>query len=349
MKRILLESPREFAVREAPTPAPAPGEVLVAIRKVGICGSDMELYRQFRIGEIRAERPHVIGHECMGVVEAAGEGVDQGLVGARVAVEPAISCGTCECCTSGRPNICPDVRFLGLPPTHGAFQQYIVHPAHLVEPIPDGVSDEAAVVLEPMAIALHAVNLVKVRPGQDVVILGTGVLGTCVLALLSLYRGVRTVCVDLMPDRLERAAAMGADAVVRPDPDDDEAAARQVLDAVGGEGADVVFECAGAHQTMWNMCEVAEPGAHIAIVGITEDDRITFSSGTSRRKGLTLRLVRRSLRTLPACIDLAARGLIEPQALVTHTFAAADISDAFRTVDGHADGVLKALVDMDRW
>lgn len=349
MKRILLQSPRSFVVQEAPTPEPGPGEVLVRIEKVGICGSDMELYRQFRIGEIKAERPHVIGHECMGVVEAAGEGVGDRLVGARVAVEPAMPCGKCQWCLAGCTNICPDVGFLGLPPTHGAFQQYIVHPARLVEPLPDGVSDEAGVVLEPMAIALHAVNLVKVRPGQDVVILGTGVLGTCVLALLALYRGLRTVCVDLMPDRLQRATEMGADAVVRPDPQDDEAAARQVLEAVGGQGADVVFECAGTHQTMWNMCEIAEPGAHIAVIGITEDDRITFSSGTSRRKGLTLRLVRRSLRTLPACIDLAARGVIEPEALVTHTFAAVEIDDAFRTVDGHADGVLKALVDMGGW
>ncbi len=255
----------------------------------------------------------------------------------------------CRWCAAGYTNICPAVQFIGLPPLQGALQQYIVHPAHLLEPLPDGVSDEAGVILEPLAVALHAVNLIRVRPGQSIVILGTGVLGTCVLAVLALYRGIRVVCVDLMPERLERAREMGADVTIQPHPDADEEAARQIRSAAGGEGADIVFECAGALQTMWNMCEVAAPGAHLAVIGIPEEDKIIFSSGTSRRKGLTLRLIRRSVRTLRPCIELAGRGLIAPEKMVTHAFRAAEVGRAFELVDAYADGVLKALVDMEQW
>lgn len=349
MKRIVLESPGKLVVDEVHVPEPGPGQALVRIAKVGICGSDMHLFRLGRIGEIRIEGPFVIGHECMGVVEEVGHGVSRGLAGARVAVEPAIPCGRCRWCVSGAVNVCPTIGFLGLPPTPGAFREYLVHPAHLLEPLADGVSDAAAVVLEPMAIAMNAVKLVKIKPGQRVAILGTGVMGTCVLALLSLYRGLRVVCVDLMADRLERAKAMGADAVIQPGDAADEEVAERVRSALGAHGADVVFECAGAPQTLWNMCEVCAPGAHVAVIGSSPDDRVIFSSGTTRRKGLTMRFVRRSLHTLAPCIELCERGLLSPEDLVTHTFGAGDIEKAFETVGTYADGVLKALVDMASW
>ncbi len=350
MKKIVLESLRRLAVQEVDTPAPGPGEVLLRIRQVGICGSDMHLWRDGRIGDIEMTEPFVIGHECMGEVAEAGEGVDRAVLGRRVTVEPAIPCGTCDWCLRGLCNICPTVMFLGLPPTPGAFQQYLVHPAHLAEPIPDSLSDEAAVVLEPIAIAMNAVKLAKVRPGARIAILGTGVMGTCVLAILSLYKGLHIVCSDLMQDRLDRAAGMGAAATVKPaegEPDDEVAA--RVRDAVGGLGADIVFECAGAHQTLWNMCEVGAAGAHVAVIGSSHDDRVIFSSGTSRRKGITMRFVRRSLHTLGPCIDLCEKGALDIEPLVTHRFDASAVDEAFDTVDGYADGVLKALVNMERF
>ncbi len=348
MKRIVLTRPRTLEIDEAPDPDPGPGEALVRMQKVGVCGSDIHLFRDFRIGDTVIDRPFVIGHECMGTITAVGPGVDEGLVGRRVAIEPAISCGECEACRAGLTNACPSVQFLGTPPVQGAFKEFLAHPVELLEPLPECVGDEAAVVLEPMAIALHAVNLVKVRPGQRVAILGTGVVGTCVLALLGLYRGLHVVCADLMEDRLERARRMGA-ASVNATGMDDEEAAEATAEAIGGLGAHVVFECAGAAQTCRNMCEVAAPGGHVAVVGITDDDRLEMRHSAARRKGLTLRLVRRSLGTLRPCVELAARGAIRPEELVTHTFAAGEVERAFDVVDRHAEGVLKALIDMRQW
>lgn len=349
MKRIILKSPRTFAVEEVPVPKPGLGEALVRVKKVGVCGSDIHLYRHGKIGEIKMTGPLVIGHECAGVVDAVGHGVDDGLVGKRVAVEPQIFCGKCRWCVTGNQNLCPTHLFLGLPPKDGAMQEYIAHPAHLLEPLPDSISDDAAVALEPLSIARHAVNLAKIRPGQSVVILGTGVLGTCVLMLLGLYRGLKVVCVDALPKRLERARQMGASETVLARTGEAKRAAGDAVAATGGLGADVVFECAGVEDTLHNMCEVAGPGGHVAIIGSNPEDKVEFSSGTARRKGLTLRFVRRSLNTLGDVMHLTEDGLVRPGDIVTHTFGAHQSREAFDLVDKYGDGVLKAIIDMEKW
>lgn len=349
MRSIVLEGPRRFKVCEQPRPEPRRGEALVRIDRVGICGSDIQLFRNGRIGDAAVTRPMPIGHECTGTVQAVGPDTAGDLVGRRVAVEPTRHCGHCRWCASGRQNCCPNLTFLGLPPTPGAMREFIAHPLHLLEPLPAAMSDNAGVMMEPMAIAMHAVNLGKVRPGVDVVVLGTGVLGTCVLALLSMVRGVRVVCVDLLPDRLARAEAMGAYATVRTNEGEPAEAVAEVLVALDGEYADVVFECSGSDDTLWNMAELAAPAGHVVVIGTSPQDQVTFCSATARRKGLTVRMVRRSLNTLAPCIELARRGVLEVDRMVTHEFNANEADEAFSLVDAYADGVLKAVVDMRAW
>lgn len=346
MKRIVLEAKRKFRIEETEKPKPKAGCALVRIRKVGICGSDMHLYRDGRIGSIEITEPFVVGHECMGEVEAVGDGVGQEWIGKRVAIEPAIHCGHCAWCLQGNMNLCPNGLFLGLPPQPGAMQEYLVHPVSLLERLPDTLSDEAAVILEPLSIALHAVRLAKIQPGQKVAVLGTGVIGSSVLMILSLYRGLHIVAVDLISDRLDRAKSLGATETILAEEGKRQEAAKATFSAVGGLGADIVFECAGETDTFWSMCEIAAPGAHLAVIGTSAEDRISFSSGSARRKGLTIRMVRRSLNTLEVCLNLASRGLILPEQLVTHSFPAVQVNQAFRLVENREDQVLKALVSL---
>ena len=356
MKQIVLESPGNFSIHESIMPQPGPGEALVRIKKVGVCGSDIHLYRSGSIGSIKADGPMVIGHECMGEVADVGPDTDRASVGDRVAIEPAMPCGECKWCESDRSNMCPDVRFLGLPPVPGAMQEYLVHPLHLLRSLPDTIDDAAAVMLEPMAVALHAINLAKVVPGHTVAILGTGVVGTCVLSLLLQNKDLKIICVDPLGERLDRATRMGADHVLSPNSvkdrskgDTDEALLTAVKTITSAKGVDCVFECSGETDSIANMVELAAPGAHVAVIGSNPDDRIIFSAGSARRKGLTLRFVRRSLNTLEPCIRMTLDGQISPEDLVTHTFTATAATHAFEIVDTYEDGVLKALIDMEKW
>lgn len=356
MKRILLDSLGNFSFHEIPVPEAGPGEALVKIRKVGVCGSDIHLYRTGAIGNIRTDGPLVIGHECMGEVVDVGSDSDRDRVGERVAIEPAIPCGHCIWCTSDRSNLCPNIRFLGLPPVHGAMQEYLVHPLHLLKSLPETLDDAAAVMLEPLAVALHAINLAKAASDHTVAILGTGVIGTCVLSLLRQDRDLRIICVDPLEERLHRAKKMGADHVLRPTAvmdrhkeNTDVALLNAIRTITDGNGVQCVFECSGERESLWNMIELATPGAHVAIIGSNPDDRVLFSAGSARRKGLTLRFVRRSLNTLDACIRMTLEGKISPENLVTHTFKATAAAQAFETVDKYEDGVLKALIDMESW
>jgi L-iditol 2-dehydrogenase len=347
MKRIILHQPGQFDYQTADVPRIGKGMALVRIHAVGICGSDMHLYRKGHIGNIQMTDPLVIGHECMGQVETVGENVSEDLVGCRVAIEPAMPCGQCRWCKAGLQNVCPEVYFLGLPPTQGAMQEYIVHPAHLLERLPDTMTNAQGVMLEPLAIALHAVQLVKVRPGQTIVILGTGVIGTSVMGLLGLFDNLRIVCVDLLKERLARVKQMGADQTILFS--SRQQALQDLRDATNGLGADIVFECAGTPETLWLMCEAAGPAGHIAAIGSNPDDQVVFSSGTSRRKGLTIRCVRRSLNTLDQCIRLVESGRIDVRPLATHTFPASRANDAFQMAASYEDGVLKAIIDMQQW
>lgn len=349
VKQAVLCGSRRFEIRSEKAPIPGSGEALIRIGLVGICGSDMHLYRDGRIGEICMDSAFVIGHECMGTVEDVGPGEDSSWVGKRVAIEPALHCGLCEYCCAGHANLCPRVAFLGLPPTSGAMTELMTYPLHLLEPLSDTITDEGAVVLEPLAVALHAIRLVKVQPGQTIVILGTGVLGTCVLSLLSLYRGVETLCVDILPDRLARAEKLGASRTLLARAGDRKRIAGEIMELTRGRRAQVVFECAGSEETLWNMAEVAAAGGHVAVIGTNPEDRIGFASGSARRKGLTFRFVRRSLNTLKPCISLAEKGLISPGELVTHTFKASQVGEAFEMVDRYEDGILKAVIDMTKW
>jgi L-iditol 2-dehydrogenase len=344
-----LVAKSRFAAAEAQALVPGLGEALVRIDAVGVCGSDIHLFKDGAIGGLDIEFPFVVGHECMGTVQATGPGADPSLVGRRVAVEPHIPCGECRWCSQGLENVCPNDRFLGVPPTPGAMQEFLAHPARLLEPLPDSISDEAGVVLEPLAIALHAVRLAKLKPGQTVLVLGAGVLGTCVLALLNLRRDLRVAAADLMPDRLARAQGMGAGRCILAEPGSRKPVVDSVADFTEGRGADVVFECAGAEDTFRNACDAAAPAGHVLIIGIPDGDVLPLSASSARRRGLTLRMIRRSLHTLRPCIRLVVESGLRLDPLVTHRFHAKAAQEAFELVQRREDGVLKAVIDMRRW
>jgi len=352
MKAMRLYAPRDMRLEDVPAPEPGPGEALVRIRAVGICGSDVHYYLDGRIGDTLAPFPFVLGHECAGEIAALGS-PDCGParaaravrlpVGTRVAVDPAIPCGHCEICLEGNPNCCPDVRFLSTPPVPGVLSEWYAHPAHLCVPLPDTLDFADGAMLEPLGAAVHAVTLAKVRPGDTVAVLGGGPIGLLVLQV-ALGSGAGAVYLsEPLPARRALAATLGARAVCDPLAEDP---AGWLLEETRGRGVDVAIEAAWSGEAVGQAVRMARHAGRVVLVGIPREDDIAFPAHVARRKGLTLLLCRRMKHVYPRAIALVERGVVDVRTLVTHRFPLARAAQGFELVASLQDGVVKALIEV---
>jgi L-iditol 2-dehydrogenase len=310
---------------------------LLHVEAVAICGSDLHIYNTgFSAGESLTE-PLIPGHEVCAVV---AEGDKSLPTGTRVAVEPATPCMTCEFCLRGDHNLCPHHTFLGLPGTPGAMRELMVHPRHLLVPVPPSTPPAVVALLEPLAVAVHAADLAHVRLGQVVAVFGLGGIGLMVLQVMQRL-GCRVVGCDPVPERVEVARRFHPEAVFN-------TAGRSSVEAVnrwtGGRGVDVAIEAAGPNQAVRDAVESAAPGGRVLILGIQEDDQIAFRAATARRKGLTLVMVRRSRNTLGRAIELYRTGHVQLDPLATHEFPLDHAADAFAQAAAYANGSIRTIV-----
>lgn len=296
---------------------PAPGWSLLAVTSVGICGSDLHWFTDGGIGENRIEEPVVPGHEF------AALALTGPYAGRRVAVDPAIPCATCEMCTRGHHNLCPTVQFAGHGDLDGALQERMVWPDHLLHPLPDDVSDDAGALLEPLGVAIHAVGVGHVRPGDDVMVLGAGPIGVLAAQVARRSGARRVFVVDPLSHRRATAARCGADAVWAPEQCPD-----AVPEATHGRGIDVVVEAAGNDVAIATAVAAARPGGRVALGGIPAEEASSFPAAAARRKGLTFAMVRRMNDTYPRALELARTG-VDLDSIVTERYRLADAAQAF--------------------
>jgi L-iditol 2-dehydrogenase len=341
-----LHGARDLHVERVPEPGePGPGEVTIRVSAVGVCGSDLHTYNEGRIGTTRVVSPLVLGHEFAGVVTRAGElarsGAGTPLVeGVRVAVDPHVPCRRCEWCERGHPNLCPEHAFYGVWPFDGALQELMTCDSRNCFPLPDSVSDVEGALLEPLGVAIHSLDLGKVRIGDTAVVLGCGPIGLLIAWLARRAGASQVLAFDKYPWRSGAARRWGAGEGL---PAENEAVARMVLERTSGRGADVVFEAAWAGPAVQQAVEAARPGGRVVLVGIPDDDRFELRHSDARRKGLTMSFARRMKHTYPRAIALA-EGDLELEALVTHRFRLDQAAEAFALNAGYQDGVLKAMI-----
>ncbi len=315
------------------------------IASVGTCGSDVHYYLEGAIGDQVVTAPIQMGHEFSAWVAALGDGVEGLEVGRLVAVEPAIPCGVCESCLHGHPNLCPDVRFCGTPPIDGVFAEYAVMPAENCFPLPEGFTPEEGALLEPLGIAIHTVDLAHLKVGQTVAVLGAGPVGLLTAAVARAAGAGAVYMTEPNPDRRAFALEYCADAVFDPEREDVVAA---VMAATGGRGVDVAFEAAGAPETPDQAAHMTRPGGKVVVVGIPVEDEMVMAAGNVRRKGLTIKLVRRMKHTYPRAIRMVQTGMVDVAALATHRFPLTRIAEAFELVAGYRDGVLRAIIEVGK-
>jgi L-iditol 2-dehydrogenase len=350
MKAVKLCGPRDFRLEEVPMPPdPQPGEALIRVAAVGVCGSDLHTYQDGRIGDTVLENPLVLGHEFAGTVTAVGPDARDGLhhplsPGQRVAVEPGKPCWHCDRCEHGHPNLCRHLAFMGLWPEDGALQEYMIVPARNCFPIPDHFTMDDGALLEPLGVALHAVDLGKIRIGQSAAVLGCGPIGLMIIRLAKLAGATPVYAFDQFDWRLAAAKHWGADAVFNIQDGDPVAA---LLEQSGSRGAGVVFEAAWAGEAVGLAAEMADLGARVVLVGIPGDNRAEFKHSTARRKGLTLVMSRRMKHTYPRAIALAGSDHFALQDLITHRFDLAHTADAYALNVAYLDGVIKVMIDLE--
>ena len=343
MKAVQLYGVRDLRIDDVPKPAPGPGEALIRVRAVGVCGSDVHYYVDGKIGSASPEYPFTLGHEFAGEIAALGEGADGPPVGTPVAVDPAIPCGECEICLEGNVNCCPNVRFPGSPPIGGTLQEYYVHPAHLCEPISESLSFADGAMLEPLGVGIHAASLAKVDLSDQVAILGAGPIGLLTLQLAKRSGAQAVYVTEPIPERRSWAMRLGAADVCDPEARDP---AEWILEVTDGRGVDVAIETAWGGDAVDQAVHMARPAGRVVLVGIPREDVVTYAAGESRRKGLTILMSRRMKPVYHRAVPLVDKNLVDVRSMVTHRFPLERTAEAFELVAELSDGVVKAMIEL---
>jgi 2-desacetyl-2-hydroxyethyl bacteriochlorophyllide A dehydrogenase len=344
MRATVLQGPRDVRVEDVRDPAlPGPEGVVVTVERTAICGSDLHLYHDAPTGVgIR------LGHEVIGTVAEAGPHVRSLRRGDRVLVSGVIGCGVCGPCRAGQPNVCAadkSAAFGTVPDLPGGQAEAMAVPFADVFalPIPEGVSDDEAVLLTDILPTGYLGALrASIRPGATVVVIGLGPVGVMALQCAALFGPARIFAVDMVPERLARAEALGAEPIdARTAP-----GSAQVLEATGGRGADSVIEAVGADATVLDALSCAATGGTVSVVGVNLYMDLPFPMGLVFLKSLTLRAIFAPIPgTWSALVPLVQSGQFVLAETFTHHMGLSQAAEAYELFDSRGDGVLKVLLD----
>ncbi|MBN1302577.1 MAG: alcohol dehydrogenase catalytic domain-containing protein [Melioribacteraceae bacterium] len=343
MKAAVLIGIRNFEIQEIPEPKIVnDNDVLIRIKMVGVCGSDIHYYTTGRIGSQIVKYPFIVGHEAAGVVEQVGSKVTRVKPGQKIAIDPAISCGKCDQCLAGRENTCRELVFMGNPKErNGALCEYIVHNENSCYPVSESITFEQAVMSEPLAIAVYAVDGTRNKAGSNIGIFGAGPIGMSVFHVLRTTDAGNIYVTDKIKERLDFAQQLNpawsgnpADAVME-------------IKNREAEGLDVVYECSGDPDVFDQAAELLKPGGILSIIGIPEVDRISLPVHEMRRKEITIINVRRQSGSTQKAIDLLEGNRVSIDSMASHHYQLEDTQAAFDLVAGYRDGVMKAMISLD--
>lgn len=310
MRVLRLHGALDARLADEPVPVPGPGEALVRVTAVGICGSDLHWFAEGAVGESSLDRPLVLGHEAAGVI------ADGPRAGERVAIDPSVPCGRCATCARGLGHLCPDVRFLGHGTTDGALRDHLAWPEAQLVPLPDAIDDVGGALLEPLGVAIHALRLAGLRPGDRIGIFGAGPIGLLLIQLAHAAGAAQVVATDRLAHRVAAARRLGAVAEVVTDGSE----RAVLLEATGGAGVDTAIEIAGEDDAIGAATELVKPAGVVVIAGIPVGLSVTITGAAARRKGLDLRFARRMNRVYPQAIRLVRRGLVDLDLVVSDRY-----------------------------
>ncbi len=317
MRASVLRGTGDLAVEERPVPTPAPHEVLIRIRSVGVCGSDVHYFEHGRIGSFVVTEPLVLGHEASGVVESVGSSVTRLRAGDRVSLEPGVPDLSCPECLVGRYNLCESMKFHATPPHDGSFTEYVVHHELFAHKISDLISDDAAALLEPVSVALWACQKAGVSAGSRVLVTGVGPVGLLVVQVARALGAAEVTASDVNQERLELARTLGATHVLDP--------GNSTLPH--GRRPDVLIDCSGNQGAIRAAIDLVAPAGRVVLVGMGGAE-YPMPISTVQERELVVTGTFRYAHTWPTAIGLAESGALELDQLVTSHHGIEQVADA---------------------
>lgn len=341
MKQQVMQAPHEIRFREIPRPSVGPGEVLVEMKRIGICGSDIHVYH--------GQHPYTTypvtqGHEVSGVVAEVGEGVEGLSVGQKVTIEPQIVCGECYPCTHGKYNLCDKLKVFGFQTT-GAGSEYFLTEAHRVTPLPESMSLDEGAMIEPLAVTIHACHQAGDIAGKKIVVLGTGPIGILLIQSLKALGAGQVMATDVSDFRLKLAAECGADFVVNTR---EREFGPAMIEAFGPDKADVIFDCAGNNTTMDQAIQNARKGSMILLLAVFAGPAtVDLARLNDSELDLNTSMMYRHDDYLEA-IRLVEEGKIRLQPLMSKHFAFDEFKEAYEYIDANRESTMKVIIDVDR-
>ncbi|MBS7605933.1 MAG: NAD(P)-dependent alcohol dehydrogenase [Candidatus Bathyarchaeia archaeon] len=333
MKAAVLHAPRKLIFEERPEPAISSGdEVLIEIKNVGICHSDVHYYVHGRIGDFIVKEPIILGHECSGVVIEKGKDVSNVDIGDKVIIEPASPCRKCPNCKTGRYNICENLRFMGTPPTDGAFREYVVWPSDFVYKMPEDMNFEEAALIEPFSVALYSVKRAGLSPGSRVAILGAGTIGLMTLLATRECGASEIFITDIVDYKLKLAEKFGATAAINSKKEDPVKSIKYLTD---GRGVDVVFEAVGIDTTFNQALKLVKVGGKVVVIGLGFKELSTVPVIDIPTKELDIIGILRYANVFPEAIRLAAHRKLPLTKLITRRL---DLPELVKGMEAIAEG-----------
>lgn len=336
MRVLLCEEPGSLRIDERPQPSPGPGEVMLRIRRIGVCGTDLHI---FQGKHPYLEYPRVMGHELSGEIAAAGSGTRLA-EGTPVYVMPYLTCGRCVACRAGKTNCCMSLQCLGVH-CDGGMAEYLVLPESVVFPMGDLPFHEAALV-EFLAIGAHAARRAEIRGGERTLVVGAGPIGICT-AMFAKARGAEITFIDPRQDRLdfcERQLGLGKGITV------DDRTAERLGDLTGGEYFDLVFDATGNAQAMERSLAWVAHGGTLVFVGVTRAN-IAFAGPEFHKRETTIKGSRNAtIEDFREVIDSMATGRVKVAGLITHRGSLEDAATQFPVWIRPETGVIKAMIEI---
>ncbi len=340
MLQQVMTAPREIRFDRVPVPQPGPGQVLVKIKRIGICGSDIHVYHG---KHPYTKYPVTQGHEVSGRIAAVGEGVTGFRVGQKVTIEPQVFCGRCHPCTHGKYNLCESLKVMGFQTT-GTASEYFAVDQSKIDVLPEAMDYNEGAMLEPLAVTVHAAKRAGDVKGLNVCVLGCGPIGILLIQSLKAFGAAKVLATDVSDYRLELAKQCGADVTVNTN---NAEFGRAMLDAFGPDKADIIYDCAGNDITMDQAIQNARKGSTIILVavyaGLAHCDLAKLNDS---ELDLNTTMMYRHEDYVDA-IRLVGEGKIQLQPLMSKHFAFQDYLAAYEYIDNNRETTMKVIVDVD--